>query len=154
VYEAATQYDRGYYRGQAIHRAENDVLQVRGASYSTCDQSKPHYHVAASRMKILLRDKIVARPVVFYLKQIPLFFLPFYILPIKPDRHSGFLFPQLQFGFSGASGRFIRNAGYYWAPNDYADFSASADYYEREPAWVARGESRYRYLDRIVGQVD
>jgi lipopolysaccharide assembly outer membrane protein LptD (OstA) len=154
VYHAVTQFNQAYYHGEAIHRLPDEVLQVRDASYSTCDNDPPHYHVQASRMKIMLKDKIIARPIVFYIKQIPVFALPFYIFPIKPDRHSGFLFPQLQFGFSGQSGRFVRNAGYYWAPNDYMDFTLSGDYYEQEPAWIGRGETRYKYLDKVQGEVD
>lgn len=154
VYHAATQYDRGYYRGAAIAREPDNVLQVRTASYSTCDLAEPHFHVSASRMKIMLRDKIIARPLVFYLKNIPLLAFPFYVLPIKPDRHSGLLFPQLQIGFSPQDGRFIRNLGYYWAPSDYMDLTVSGDYYEKEPSWIARGEGRYRYLDRVYGQID
>lgn len=154
VYHASTQFNQGYYTGNAIHRMPDEVLQVRGASYSTCESDPPHYHVQANRMKILLRDKIIARPLVFYIKQIPIFALPFYIFPIKPDRHSGIIFPQLQFGFRGDAGRFVRNAGYYLAPNDYTDFTLSGDYYEQEPAWILRGEARYRYLDRVSGQID
>lgn len=154
VYHAVTEFNQGFYRGEAIHRMPDEVLQVRDASYSTCDVDPPHYHVQASRMKIMLKDKIIARPIVFYIKQIPVFALPFYIFPIKPDRHSGFLFPQLQFGFSGQSGRFVRNAGYYWAPNDFLDATVSGDYYEADPSWIGRGEFRYKYLDRVQGQID
>ncbi|HKA23548.1 MAG TPA: putative LPS assembly protein LptD [Candidatus Eisenbacteria bacterium] len=154
VYHAVTQFNQGFYRGEAIHRLPDEILQVRDASYSTCDIDPPHYHVQASRMKIMLKDKIIARPIVFYIKQIPVFALPFYIFPIKPDRHSGFLFPQLQFGFSGQSGRFVRNAGYYWAPNDFMDFTLSGDYYEADPSWIGRGEARYKYLDKVQGQID
>jgi lipopolysaccharide transport protein LptA len=154
VYHAVTQFNQAYYHGEAIRRLPDDVLQVRDASYSTCDADPPHYHVQAGRMKIMLKDKIIARPIVFYIKQIPVFALPFYIFPIKPDRHSGVLFPQLQFGFSGSSGRFVRNAGYYWAPNDYMDATLSGDYYEADPSWIARAEGRYKYLDKVQGQID
>jgi hypothetical protein len=154
VFHAATQYDHGYYSGAAIERTGDNVLQVRGASYSTCDLAEPHYHVAAGRMKIILHDKIIARPLVFYIKNIPLMAFPFYVMPIRSERHSGLLFPQTQIGFNSQGGRFLRNLGYYWAPNDYMDLTLSGDYYEAEPLWVARGEGRYRYLDRVTGEFD
>ena len=90
-------------------------------------------------MKIYLKDKLVAKPVVFYLRNVPVLALPFWVFPVKPGRHSGFLFPQFELGLSNSAGQFIRNAGYYWAPNDYMDFTAGGDYYQAEPSWVLRG---------------
>jgi hypothetical protein len=84
---------------------------------------------------------------------VPLFALPFYIFPIKPGRHSGFLFPQVEFGFNTATGQFIRNLGYYWAPNDYYDLTLSGDYYRADPSWVLRFESLYKLLYRFDGDV-
>jgi hypothetical protein len=103
-------------------------------------------------MKIYLKDKLVAKPVVFYLKNVPVLALPFWVFPVKPGRHSGFLFPQFEFGLNNRAGQFIRNAGYYWAPNDYMDFTAAGDYYQAEPSWVVRGEGRYHLLYRLSGQ--
>ena len=44
------------------------------------------------------------------------------------------------------AGQFIRNAGYYWAPNDYFDVTMSGDYYQAEPSWVLRGDD-YNFED-------
>src|SRR5690242_12542369 len=122
-------------------------------AYSTCDLPSPHYHFSARWMKIYLKDKLVAKPVVFYIKHVPILALPFWVFPIKPGRHSGFLFPQFQLGFSNRAGEFLRNAGYYWAPNDYTDFTASGDYYQAEPSWVMRGEANYKLLYRLDGNL-
>src|SRR5207248_1602227 len=75
----------------------------------------------------------------------------FYVFPIRPDRHSGLLFPQFQFGFNSQGGQFVRNAGYYWAPNDYMDATLSGDYYPSRPAWRGVLEGRYRVRDKVDG---
>ncbi len=152
IYQAETAYEKGLYHGERIRKVGNNELDVMGGSYSTCDLVQPHYHFAARWMKIYLKDKLVAKPVVFYIKNVPLLALPFYVFPIKPGRHSGFLFPQFEFGFSNTAGQFIRNAGYYWAPNDYMDFTMSGDYYQAEPSWVIRAESEYKLLYVLDGQ--
>jgi lipopolysaccharide assembly outer membrane protein LptD (OstA) len=154
VYQARTHYDDGFYSGQAIHDAGNNTLLVRGAEYTTCDLEEPHYHLYANQMKIQLRDKLVARPIVFYVKDMPILALPFYVLPINRERHSGILFPQIQFGFSSQQGRFIRNLGYFWAVNDYLDFTLSGDWYAQEPAWVGRFETRYLSTGRLEGYLN
>jgi len=151
IYQAETTYERGLYHGQAIRKVSEDELDVQAGSYSTCSLEEPHYHFQAQWMKIFLKDKMIAKPVVFYVRNVPLLALPFWMFPIKPGRHSGFLFPQIEFGFSNTAGQFIRNAGYYWAPNDYMDLTAAGDYYQAEPSWVLRGEGNYRLLYVLDG---
>ena len=75
-------------------------------------------------MKIYLDDKMVARPVVFKIGHIPVMMLPFYMGSLNDERHSGLL-PDVRFGFADDRGRFIRNLGYYWAVNGYADITTS-----------------------------
>ncbi len=154
IYQATTQYERGLYHGKQIRKAAENQLDVLGGAYSTCDLESPHYHFSARYMKIYLKDKLVAKPVVFYLRNVPILALPFYVFPIKPGRHSGFLFPQFEFGFNNRTGQFIRNAGYYWAPNDYMDLTGAGDYYQAQPAWMLRGEINYKLLYAFDGHLE
>ncbi len=151
VYGAATHYEKGLYSGDRIRKVGEDELDVSGGTYTTCNAADPHYHFSSRWMKIYLKDKLVAKPVVFYLEHVPVLALPFWVFPVKPGRHSGFLFPQFELGLSNSAGQFIRNAGYYWAPNDYMDFTAGGDYYQAEPSWVLRGQGQYKLLYRLDG---
>ena len=144
IYQAETSYEKGLYHGDRIRKAGENVLDVLNGSYSTCDLDPPHYHFSSHYMKIYVKDKLVAKPVVFYIKHVPVFALPFYVFPIKPGRHSGFLFPQTEFGLNRTGGQFIRNAGYYWAPNEYFDLTGSGDYYQADPSWILRGDGEYK----------
>ena len=153
IYQAETAYEKGLYHGDQIRRVNENELDVKNGEYSTCDLEEPHYHFTARYMKIYLKDKLVAKPVVFYIKRVPLLALPFWIFPIRPGRHSGFLFPQFEFGLNSDAGQFIRNAGYYWAPNDYFDLTFSGDYYQAEPSWVLRTEGVYKLLYRLEGDL-
>ena len=154
IYHATTKYEQGLYHGKQIRKAAENQLDVLGGSYSTCDLEHPHYHFSARYMKIYMKDKLVAKPVVFYLRNVPVLALPFYVFPIRPGRHSGFLFPQFEFGFNTTTGQFIRNAGYYWAPNEYFDFTLGGDYYQAQPAWLGRGELNYKLLYAFDGRVE
>jgi lipopolysaccharide assembly outer membrane protein LptD (OstA) len=149
IYDAQTNYEKGLYLGQRIRKVSENELDVMNGTYTTCSETKPHYRFSSRWMKIFLKDKLVAKPVVFYLGDVPLMVLPFWVFPVKSGRRSGFLFPQ--FGLNNSAGQFIRNAGYYGAPNDYTGFTVAGDYYQAEPSWVLRGDGEYRLLYRLDG---
>ncbi len=152
VFSGRTNYDRGFFAGREVRRVSESVFNVREGTYTTCDLEAPHFHFGSSKMRLVLRDKVVVKPVVFYFKNIPLLGLPFYIFPIKSGRHSGFQLPQVEFGSSSAGGKFIRNLGYYWAINDYLDATGWGDYYQGN-SWVGHGQVRYHKLYEFQGQL-
>ncbi len=153
IYGGKTEYEKGYYYGEQIRKVSDDVLDVRNGSYTTCELDEPHYHFGSSKMKVLLRDKVIAAPVVFYIKHIPIMALPFYVFPIRPGRHSGFQLPQVDFGSSSTGGRFIRNMGYYWAVNDYLDATLWGDYYQ-DQSWIAHSQTRYQKRYKWSGEIN
>ncbi|MBM3306794.1 MAG: hypothetical protein FJY74_00480 [Candidatus Eisenbacteria bacterium] len=148
----ATTFEDGLCFGDRIERDADGSLRVRGGSYTTCSASEPHYHLTSRKMKIHLNDKVIARPVVLHIGRLPVLALPFYVFPIRKGRQSGFLIPQIEFGASEERGRFIRNFGYYWAPNDYWDAMAWADYYD-QARWIAHLEARYALRYVLSGSV-
>jgi lipopolysaccharide assembly outer membrane protein LptD (OstA) len=140
-----TEFQGGYYYGSELGKIKEEVFLAAGGSYTTCDQETPHYHFYSRKMKVITKDKVIARPVVLYIGRLPVAVIPFYVFPIKPGRHSGFLTFEVGDFVSGE--RFIRNLGYYWAPSDYWDLETSLDYYENT-GWLLRENFRYakRYL--------
>jgi lipopolysaccharide assembly outer membrane protein LptD (OstA) len=142
VMAGRTKYEQGYVTGDRVLRVSENILDVKNGTYTTCDLPDPHYHFGAGKMRILLHDKAVAKPVVFYIKHIPVMAIPFYVFPINSGRHSGFQLPQFEFGSSSAAGKFVRNVGYYWAINDHLDATGWGDYYQ-DASWIAHGQMRY-----------
>jgi lipopolysaccharide assembly outer membrane protein LptD (OstA) len=151
IYQGKTRFQKGFYTGTQIRKVGEKTLNVRGGEYTTCELEKSHYHFRSSRMKIYMNDKVIAKPLILYVRQVPVLALPFYVFPIKPGRHSGFLIPNIEFGFNSTRGRFIRNAGYYWAMNEYADVTAWMDYFENDPRWIAYFEGRYNLRYTLSG---
>jgi lipopolysaccharide assembly outer membrane protein LptD (OstA) len=165
----STQYDRGFYTGEQLRKKEEGVLQVRHASYTTCDLAHPHYRFECDRMKIYLRKKIVGRSVGVWLGEVPIFWIPFIYNSTDTGRHSGFLQPDIEFGISSRQ-RFVRGLEYYWAASSYYDFQFSGDYLERErpdrssiPAVLASNRdrsvrlsatARYKVRYKLDGNLD
>jgi lipopolysaccharide assembly outer membrane protein LptD (OstA) len=152
IFEAKTSFDRGFYTGGRIRRMPDESLDVVEGAYTTCDLAKPHYHFEGKAMKVYLGDKVVARPIVMYIRDVPVFALPFYVFSIRKGRHSGILMPDLEFGLSQNRGRFVRNVGYYWAPSEYYDATAWMDYYQNAPQWIGYLEGRYNIRYLMSGQ--
>lgn len=148
-----TTFEDGLYSGQRIARSADGTLMVRGGVYTTCAADPPHYRLVSHRMKVYLNDKVIARPVILYIGEIPVFALPFYVFPIRKDRHSGFLIPQVELGITERGGRFVRNFGYYWAPNDYMDLTLWGDYYD-QTKWIGHAEARYKLRYVLSGSVN
>ena len=145
VYLGRTEFDGGRYLGREVKKLSGDELLVRGGDYTTCEaDSAPHFHFHAPRMKLILKDKAVARPVILYLRRIPVLALPFYIFPLQKGRRSGVMMPDLELGISRSAGRFVRNFGYYWAISDYMDARSWIDYYDDGPRIYYNGIYRYR----------
>jgi lipopolysaccharide export system protein LptA len=152
VYSGVTSYEEGLYTGETIKKVGEKTLNVSRATYTTCPKRKPHYTIESNQMKLYLDDKVVAKPIVLKIRDYPVFALPFYVFPIRRGRHSGLLIPKLEIGLSEDKGRFVRNVGYYWAPNDYTDFSTWGDYYENNK-WVLYFQSRYKIRYLLDGSV-
>ncbi|MGH7496239.1 MAG: putative LPS assembly protein LptD [bacterium] len=151
VLRGRTQFDDGKYFGGQIKRIGDNVLNVSHGSYSTCAiEAHPHFHFQSRRMKIIVNDKVIAKPVVFYLGDIPLMILPFAWFPIQSGRHSGLIVPR--FGQTEQEGRFLRDLGYYWAINDYLDARTQVDFFERSGWYLRSGlnyNKRYAYSGNV-----
>ncbi|MEW5873565.1 MAG: putative LPS assembly protein LptD [Candidatus Zixiibacteriota bacterium] len=123
-----TEFEGGFYRGDDFKKYTEDVFFVADGIYTTCDLEEPHFRFESDDMEILRDDKVIARPVVLKIGELPVAILPFYVFPIKRGRHSGFL--PIRFGNFDRGNRFISNVGYYWAASDYWDVEGALDFNE------------------------
>lgn len=147
---ATTVIDQGYYKGNVIKKFAKDELYVADGSFTTCDRTIPDYFFYSSKMKIILKDQIIARPVIFYIEGVPVFALPFGVFPNKAGRRSGIIPPA--YGESALRGRYLSHFGYFWAINDYADLTTTADWYTRG-GFVLRSGLRYALRYYFTGSI-
>jgi len=141
VLRGRTEFQDGKYFGTQIKRADSKTLFVSKGIYSTCDdEDNPHFHFWSRKMKVVLQENVVAKPIVLFIGKIPVLALPFGFFPTRSGRHSGLIIPR--YGASTNEGRYLRELGYYWAINDYLDAKTTVDYYENS-GWFFRGDLRY-----------
>ncbi len=147
-----TEFQKGYYFGDAVKRVDSDVFFVADGKYSTCDKDEPHYHFRGKKMKVIANDKVLAKPVVFFMGKIPLAIFPFAMFPTQESgRQSGIILPQ--YGSSPTEGRYLRNMGYYWATSDYLDMQFNMDFYEKTGI-LFRGKMNYALRYKFNGGLD
>jgi lipopolysaccharide assembly outer membrane protein LptD (OstA) len=150
VLNGSTQYLEGYYWGERIKRVEESTFFVKDGTFTTCDLDTPHYHFWAKDMKMVINDKVVARPIVLYFESVPVAIIPYGVFPNKRGRHSGMLIPV--YGETAGQGRFLENVGYYFVLSDYTDLKTSINYYERY-GFAGEGDFRYRIRYILDGYV-
>ena len=141
IVEARTSFQDGWIGGETIKQAEDSVLYIDDAMYSTCSlQMDPHYHLEADRMKVVNQNSIYTGPIHLELYNIPLpIWLPFGFLPATSTRRSGILPPS--YG-EDQRGFFLRDWGYYWAMNPYMDFQVRFGLWTKG-SWQVNPQFRY-----------
>jgi lipopolysaccharide assembly outer membrane protein LptD (OstA) len=147
---ANTEIDNSYYHGEIVKKYGRDILFVNNGRFTTCDHDTPDYWFQSSKMKLVINDKIVAEPIIFYIDGVPVFALPFGVFPAKSGRRSGIITPA--FGESANNGRYLSHLGYFWAINDYADLTTTADWYTRG-GYVLRSGLRYNLRYYFNGSI-
>jgi len=151
VLRGKSKYESGFMTANKIKLASEDTLFIANGIYTTCDiEEHPHFYFAGNRMKLIVNEKLIIKPIIGYLHDIPVFWFPFYVFPIKKGRQSGFLTPR--YGSSRRDGRYLSNIGYYFATSDFSDYKIAGTFRERN-GWLANNWLNYNIRDRISGSV-
>lgn len=151
ISKGETAIDDGFYLGERIKRVSENEYFIGGGRYTTCDNpDHKHYYFGSAEMKFVPDEVIVARPITFYVEDIPLLWLPFAVIPSSGGRSSGIIFPS--FGSDASRGRYLVNGGYYLAMSDYWDLSLTGDWYSKG-GWLAKADLRYALRYNFTGSI-
>jgi LPS-assembly protein len=118
-----------FVEAKRIERVDGDTYRIQGGTFTSCAQPTPRWSFSASSARLEVEDKIVAHNVVFRVKQVPAFYIPYFMYPIQSDQRStGFLFPH--FGYSSFRG-FNIGEGFFWAMGRSFDQTFYVDDYSK-----------------------
>jgi LPS-assembly protein len=98
--------------GQRAERLGERTYRVYGGSFTTCDIKSPDWKFTAKQVDITLEGYAVVRGPVFYIRGVPVLYIPVGVFPVKLERQTGFLIPK--FGYSSKFGPEVFTA-FYWA---------------------------------------
>jgi len=149
-----TKLDEGNYYGDKLMRIDEDTYLMEDGYYTTCSiEDHPHFYFRSKQMKLLTDRIIIARPVVLYIADIPLFALPFAVFPQKKGRTSGFILPSYDYRPNNG-GRALKGLGYYWAMSEYSDFKMTGTFWDQYEEFNLRSVLNYKKRYSISGKID
>ncbi|NMC73697.1 MAG: LPS-assembly protein LptD [Geobacteraceae bacterium] len=91
--------------GRKLLKTGPDDYRIEGGSFTTCDGDVPSWKFSAAELDVTREEYAVGRHALFYIKDIPLLYLPYIVYPVKETRQSGFLLPRI--GNSTKKGFFL-----------------------------------------------
>jgi len=151
-----TQQGEGNIRGTTVKKDAEDNLYIGKAIYTTCNLATPHFHINASKLKVIHNRQVVAGPFNLVINQIPLpIGLPFGFFPFPKRKEigvSGVIVPQYGEEPNGR-GFYLRDGGYYWAVSENLGLQFKGQIYSRG-SWGLGVASAYNKRYRYSGGVD
>ncbi len=128
AFNGYTLKEKGKIWGDQAYKDSSNNIYIKHGFYTTCDAKVPHYYFQSSYMKVVNKEMAIAKPVILKVHDVPLFYVPFWMFPVKKGRKSGFLTPSV--GVNSSSGKYFRNLAYYLVINNYMDATLSLDLVE------------------------
>ncbi len=127
-------------RGKTIERLGKLDYRITRGTFTTCNGEVPAWKFGASRLDVTVDGYARARNAVFYLHDIPSFYLPYMIYPATNKRKSGFLIPRA--GYSDKRG-YQYSSAYYQVLGVNQDATLYLDYLSE--MGIGKG-LEYRYI--------
>ncbi|MBK8945905.1 MAG: LPS-assembly protein LptD [Ignavibacteriae bacterium] len=132
------------YEGKNVSKVDKNTYFVEEGMFTTCESDTPHTHFTAEEMKVIQKDKIIAKWIFMHIGGVPVPIpIPFAVFPNEKGRRSGLIAPN--YGYVKDKGQYFRNFGYFFAISDYMDLTLNSDYYMRGGYGL---RSRFRYAKR------
>ncbi|MCK5838226.1 MAG: LPS-assembly protein LptD, partial [Bacteroidales bacterium] len=142
IKDVITQEGDGYIHGSVIKKLENDIINIKSGSYTTCSNEHPHFEMRFHKAKVIPDNKIVTGPAYVVVEDVPLpIAIPFGMFPIFKGRTSGIIIPS--YGESASRGFYFHDFGYYWGISDYIDLTILGDIYTRG-SWALKPNLNYK----------
>jgi len=134
------------YTTDKLTQVDNNTLTFKKLDFTSCTQCVPRWKITCSKGKIKKEKYIEMSNILFRIKKVPIFYLPYVRYPVDKDgRATGILMPN--FGTSSLRGFFLLNA-FFWDVKPNVDLTLYFDYYAKAGIGMAE-EVRYlfRHMD-------
>jgi LPS-assembly protein len=126
--------------GKTIERLDANNYRITSGDFTACTATPPAWKFGASTVEVEVGGYASAKNMVFYLRDVPVFYLPYFFYPVKTERESGLLIPRV--GLSNKRG-FETYLSYYQVLGRNMDATLLLDNYSL--AGIGKG-LEYRYI--------
>jgi LPS-assembly protein len=130
LYDADIFYKKVNYHfsGKEIERRGENHYYSNDAKFTTCDSPVPEWCFKGKEVDALIGDRVEAKSASFSIKNLKVFYTPYFWAPIVTERKTGFLLPDI--GFSSSKG-FNLNIPFFWAISENRDATFVLDTYTK-----------------------
>ncbi|MDL2314559.1 LPS assembly protein LptD, partial [Desulfovibrio sp. OttesenSCG-928-C14] len=118
-----------YFRGERVTKHWGNVYSFRNAKVTACSGEVPAWSFSADNAIVEIDGYAQLWGTSFQVKDIPVLYSPYAILPAKTSRQSGFLMPE--FGQSSTRGYYY-NQPFFWAIDQSRDMTINEYYMSRK----------------------
>jgi len=123
IYLPATRFQM---RGSWMAKGYGQTYEIRDGELTTCqcESGAPDWSISGSQVDLTLEGWGEVRDGVFKVKDVPILYIPYGLIPIRQQRQTGFLFPR--FGISNRRG-FQYVQPFFWAIDKSQDLTLTFD---------------------------
>ncbi|MHB8122690.1 MAG: LPS-assembly protein LptD [Desulfuromonadaceae bacterium] len=125
---------------EKLVRINDNEFTATRTELTSCDMPDPSWKLGADKLNVDMLGYATARNVIFYIKDVPVLYLPWMAFPVVTEKRSGLLFPQ--FGYSKTKGAQLL-IPVYWVISPSQDLQLDLDIMSRRG--VGTGLD-YRYI--------
>ncbi len=136
-----------YFKAEKIEQLDENSYRARDAEFTSCAAEVPAWKFKAKELKVTRGGYAQAKHSIFYLRDIPVLYLPYYAYPVE-NRKTGLLMPS--YGNSNKRGVQISQP-FYWAISRNTDATFYIDYLSK--LGLGKGlEYRYIWSEHNAGE--
>ena len=88
--------------GEKIIRLSESDFEISNSELTTCEMPDPSWKFSGEKLKVNVLGYATGRNIVFYIKDVPVMYIPWMAFPVVREKRSGLLFPR--FGYSNGRG--------------------------------------------------
>lgn len=139
-----------YFNGAEIAMLGDDVYRVKKGVVTSCQKESPGWSFRTANARVKLEGFARMRNTTMRVKKLPVFYLPYLVMPAKSERAAGFLFPN--FGTSQQRGSYVGLAWFQPFGDSY-DTTMYLDLYSEDFTGLGT-EVRYLPSESTTGRLE
>ncbi|MGZ6449225.1 MAG: LPS-assembly protein LptD, partial [Pseudobdellovibrionaceae bacterium] len=140
IYNGFVQSGPVVFSGSILQKVSEEEYFVSEADYTTCTNCPPTWGFSGSNIRAVLGGYAYIKNSFLKIYSVPVFWLPYLIVPLKSDRQTGLLTPRL---LGDQAGGLALSESFFWAISRSTDATFTLTNYEKRGL---KGAAEYRYI--------
>ncbi len=137
-----------YLEGSTIEKRGEETYRATDAAMTTCDGDVPDWRIRSSEMDVTVDGYGTLKHGKFYVSDVPILYMPYFLFPAKTTRQSGVLLPR--FAYSMKQKGLDLEVPFYWAISENTDATFFQRYMEKR-GFKEGVEFRYAASEQSFG---